>query len=159
MKKQLLILLLVFISPRNLIGQTVNDSLLTNFYNEILVKNFIEITKDQKKFGIILIKTDFDKTKLVKNVGLNKFTFLSFKESERSYFIKPFKENNGRQIYHISHKLIAKDTVDINLNSWSVENVTRKHANLLSQCGGTLGYIPTARFIYYYGNNKWKYIP
>lgn len=56
------------------------------------------------------------------------------------------------------------DTIDVNIGGWAIHvtKVKQKnrraipiHSNFYASCGGTLGYIPTCRFIYDKRTRKW----
>ena len=73
-------------------------------------------------------------------------------------FDKPFKINNGRNIYWVNHKIIQQDTIDINIGGWTIESVTKKTMSLGAWCGGTMGYIPDGRFIFDKEKKTWTFV-
>ncbi|MGN6352684.1 MAG: hypothetical protein ACTHLB_04805 [Parafilimonas sp.] len=57
-----------------------------------------------------------------------------------------------------------QDTINIDIGGWTIQVTKVKykkgkpfpvHSNFLADCGGTLGYIPTCRFIYDNTTNSW----
>jgi hypothetical protein len=158
MKTRQLIIFLFFL-PTISFGQNLSDSLLATFYNKTLSYYFSDSTTyhDQKIFGCILLKTEFDSSKLTKFIGPNRLSYFNSNSSEHSVLDKPLKKNKGRNIYWINHKLIGIDTVDINIGGWTIEEASRKKLYLAAWCGGTMGYIPDGRFIYDKPSDKWTF--
>ena len=62
---------------------------------------------------------------------------------------------------------ISSDTIDINIGGPSINvkkvlkirkgRIITREVNYLAGCGGTMGYIPTARFIFDKEKNKWTF--
>jgi hypothetical protein len=154
-----LITILIIILPTISFGQDINDSLLTTFYNNTIALYFSDTSFSNKtKFDRILLQTDFDTTKLIKYSGLNKFKYFDSKTNKHSVLDKPFKKNNGRNIYCVNHKIIQQDTIDINIGGWTIESVTKKTMSLGAWCGGTMGYIPDGRFIFDKEKKTWTFV-
>ena len=71
------------------------------------------------------------------------------------------KENKEFTVYTISHKIISKDTVDVNFGKYKLKGLKKKgkkspHAEI-SECKcGVANYKPDIRFVLI--NNKWKII-
>jgi hypothetical protein len=151
------LLTLIIFFPSISFGQKINDSLLASLYNKTLTYYFSEtgILKGQSKFMYVLVKTDFDTSKLIKRVGANRFRFYSSKTTEQSVLDEPLMNNKGRNIYSIYHQAYKKDSIDMNIGGWTIESISKKSISLAAWCGGTLGYIPDARFIYSKTNNAW----
>ena len=154
-----LLILLLFILPAISFGQNLNDSLLVVFYNITLTDYFSDSFPhpDQKKFGCLLIKTDFQTTKLIKSRGPNKFKYVNDYTHQNKVLVWPYRRNIGRSLYWINHKIIGADTLDVNIGGWTIEKVSRKKINLAAWCGGTMGYIPDGRFIYDKYSDKWTF--
>jgi hypothetical protein len=154
-----LIFLAIFI-PTISFGQTLSDSLLCTFYNKILTLYFPDTTihKDQAKFGCILLQTDLDTSKLIKNSGTNKFKFFSSKTKTQSVLERPLRKNRERSIYRITQKIIGFDTIDIKIGGWTITHVDKHNLTLGAWCGGRMGDIPDARFIYNKTINSWTFI-
>ena len=149
--------MLIFLFPTILFGQVINDSLLAAFYNKTLTYYFSDTTvnKDQLKFGCILLETDIDTNRLVKSVGTNKFKYFNSRTSFRDVLVLPLKENNDRSSYRIYHSTLGEDTVDVNISGMTIGAGEEEDALTFGMwCGGTMGYIPTTRFIYNNVTNK-----
>lgn len=154
-----LIPILIIMLPTVSFGQDNNDSLLTTFYNKTIALYFSDTSFSNKtKFDHILLQTDFDTIGLIKNLGFNKFKYFDSKTNKHSVLDKPFKINNGRNIYWVNHKTIAQDTIDINIGGWTIESVTKKTMYLGAWCGGTRDYIPNGRFIFDKEKKTWTFV-
>ncbi|WP_375561253.1 hypothetical protein ACE193_01490 [Bernardetia sp. OM2101] len=151
------LLFLFLLIPLYSFGQNITDSLLATFYNKTLSISFLNKTENEPN-NRILIRTEFDKNLLIQQNNLNQFIFFDKKTSYHSVLSKPFKKNAGKMIYHISHKFFGSDTVDINIGSWVIKSISRKKIALAANCGGTMGYIPDARFIFDRDTKKWNLI-
>jgi hypothetical protein len=141
------------------IGQEVNDSLLTVFYNKTLEYYFPDSVKlpDQKKFGHLLIMTDFPTAIMLKKRGRNKFKyFKNFNELD-TLLAKPYKKNDKRNLYWIKHDSLGLDTIDINIGGWTMY-IENNETSMAMWCGGTMGYIPDGRFIYDRILNQWVFV-
>ncbi len=158
MRTKQLILLAIFF-PAISIGQTISDSLLGTFYNKTLVLYFPDTTvhKDQVKFGCIILQSDLDTSKLIKHSGLNKFKFINSNTNKKSILDKPLEKNKDRNIYWINQNA-GTDTIDINIGGWTIEQVDKHNFLLGAWCGGIMGYIPNARFVYNKIINSWTFI-
>ncbi|MEM0575822.1 hypothetical protein [Flavobacterium polysaccharolyticum] len=71
------------------------------------------------------------------------------------------KENKEFTVYTISHRIISKDTVDINFGEYKLKGLKKKGENSplaeISECKcGVVNYKPDVRFVLI--NNKWKII-
>ena len=145
--------------PTALLGQALNDSLMSTFYNKTISHYFADtsIVKRNTKFENILLQTDFESSQLLKNFNKNKFTYFTSKIDLRSFLKKPFKKNNGRTIYRISHTVLDKDTIDVNISGSELSNVTRKALTINIWCSGDMGYIPAGRFIFDQLSESWTF--
>ena len=140
-------------------GQDNQDSLLATFYNKTIALYFSDTSFSNKtKFDRILLQTDFETIGLIKNLRFNKFKYFDSKTNKHSVLDKPFKINNGRNIYWVDHKIIAQDTIDINIGGWTIESVTKKTMYLGALDGGTMGYIPDGRFIFDKEKKTWTFV-
>ena len=157
--KRVIVILIVSFLPLKLIGQTINDSILTSFYNKLLFEYFSDSTNinSNRKFKYALILTDFDKAKLTSSISSIKIKYLNRDANLEKELDKPFKNNNLRNLYSIEHKVIAIDTIDIILSSALIE-ISKKKILLSMWCGGTMGYIPEGRFVFSHSKNSWLYI-
>ena len=152
--------LLLILIPSILFGQKRNDSLIAKLYNITLTEYFSDtITYGQEsKHKFTLIKTEIDKTKLIQNVGNKKFMFFENDNDLYEIVNRPYKSNRNRAVYSLSHKNISNDTIDVNISGRTLENITRRRLYLSLWCGGTMGYIPDARFIYDFDKKDWTFI-
>ncbi|MEI6815009.1 MAG: hypothetical protein WCL14_00255 [Bacteroidota bacterium] len=141
------------------IGQPINDSLMTTFFNKTLVEYFSDTVPkiDQIKYGCLLLQTDWDTTKLLKSVGVNHFKYFEIFNQVGNFLVKPIKKNKGRLIYHISFGYYARDTLDINIYYSIIEGFIKQLIDSGDIRDGKLGYIPTARFIYDNEKGIWIY--
>lgn len=162
MTKCIIIKIAIFITltSNTLFAQSHNDSLLATFYNKVLLQSFSKINGDGKEIfsNEVIIKTDFDTSRWVKNVGSRKFVFLGVKDNEHAILKRPYKKNKGRSIYRIKDTIFGKDTIDINIGAWTIASVDKRRMSILAPCGGALGYIPTARFIFDNTNGTWTFV-
>jgi hypothetical protein len=163
-KGSFLTIIYLFILPLFLptvsLGQTLSDSLLAVLYNQTLTSYFPDTlpNKDGKKFGYIIIQTDFDVSKLIEKNGVNKFKFINSRTRKQAVLNKPLKTNRNRKIYWIKHNVYGRDTIDVNIGAWEIEDVNKKRISLSVGCGGDMGYIPDGRFIFNSNNNTWIFI-
>ncbi len=141
-------------------GQNINDSLLAAFYNKVLEAsfNYDGISCGNRNAYKYIIKTDFDTARLIKIAGYSRLVFYKEDESFRGLLLRPWEKNKGRTIYRISHIVYNNDSIDVNLASWVIVSITRKNMALGLSCGGILGYIPDARFVYNKETMVWKYM-
>ena len=153
------LIILSFAFPTISLGQNLSDSLFATFYNKTLTYYYSDTTtyEDQIKFGCILYQTDFDTTKLLRTVGRNTFKFFTSKTNKHSLLNKPLKNNIDRRIYWIKHQTFGQDTVDITIGAWTITHVDKKHLSINVWCGGTMGYLPNARFIFNKLTNAWLF--
>jgi len=134
---------------------------LQQFYNKTII-NTLTDSLDQNqcsKYGFILVQTDFDTTVLVKTIGDIKFRYFNSKTSVLSVLEKPYKKHIDQTIYIINHFIINRDTVDVNISRQTIGRIDKKMCSLRVECGGTMGYIPTGRFIFDRTLNIWTFTP
>ena len=157
MKPFLIVLISLLISLTSY-GQSISDSVLAAFYNKVLENSFENgISCGNSTTFVYLIKTDFDTAKLVKQVGWLRLRFYKDDASLRGLLLRPWKRNKGRVIYRMSNTIYNTDSVDIDLTGVEIVSVTRRNISLSVPCGGTLGYIPSARFVFNKETKAWKY--
>jgi len=101
-----LLKILTILLPTISFGQSINDSLLSTFYNKTISLYFADssINNHHPEFENILLQTDFDKARLIKYLDKNKFTYFDSNTDKHSILEKPFKKNNGRNIYWVITK-------------------------------------------------------
>jgi hypothetical protein len=145
--------------PLSLLSQHLTDSLLTSFYNTTLIYYFSDTTtnKDQEKFGYIFVETSHDTSKLVKSAGTNRFRFLDKKINIQQLLDTPLVNNGGRVVYRINHTAIAKDTIDITINAFTI-TVNQNKVSLKQLKHGTFAYVPDGRFIHNRESDRWDFI-
>ncbi len=87
-------------------------------------------------------------SKRLKNANVsNRYKFLSLDELRKI----SLKEKKTIYLTRITHKIISKDTIDINLSTvgYKVKRKLFRNINEFSlSCGGTKGYQPSMRFVY-----------
>jgi hypothetical protein len=152
MRTKLLSTILIIL-PTFLIGQVVNDSILGTFYNQTISIHFSKAAENPEN-TIKILQTELDTDKLIKNLKLIKFKFINEKTDKLSALEKPYRKNSGKEIFWINHKLIGQDTVDVNIGGWTIMKASKKGLSIAAWCGGTMGYIPTQRFIR--NENGWR---
>ncbi len=67
------------------------------------------------------------------------------------------KKKKGVDVYRMSHKIISKDTIDINFSTFTATS-KGKELNCALHCGGTNGYQPDIRFALTKENLAWVVI-
>ncbi|TPG45400.1 hypothetical protein [Flavobacterium pectinovorum] len=84
--------------------------------------------------------------------------------SEKEIFKIAYKNNKQLRIYRLSHKIISKDTIDINCGEVLItvkkgvffnNDLHFKKINSTISCGGTNGYQPDFRYVFSLKENKW----
>ena len=159
MTKNVIILFLFL--PTFSLGQDFSDSLLLNFYNKTIHYYFTEgfqERKGQMKFDKVLIETEFDTSKLIKNVGQYNFKYITKKTRAELGLKKPYKRYKGRKIYKFTHSFYGGDTLDFLLTTWTILEVTRKKIEIGKDLGGHMSYIPKCRFIYDRNLLYWRFV-
>ena len=143
-------------------SQKVTDSLLCTFYNQTLYDYLgdTNITKWQKENKNIFIETDFDTNCLIKKVKKMNLCYLPLgEESEYDKHFKGLKKGQSRIIYHIRHKAISIDTIDILISNFGAEKQKDGEYVIIISDDGILGYVPQGRFIYDKKEALWNFIP
>lgn len=96
-------------------------------------------------------------------VGVDIFKFMTDEE----LIDKSIKEKKPLTVYFVTHKIISIDTVDINIGDKTLtakrsihfnHGLRTRKANFAVSCGGTNGYVPTARFAYNMVTKTWDKI-
>jgi len=149
---------LCFFSELSL-GQTINDSLIVSCYNKTIISYFSDTTnlKGQKQYNNIHIFTNTDYQNLIDQIDSYHLKYHPKKTDIRDILEKPLRKNNGRYIYGLNHIIKSQDTIEVNLTGETIVEISKKSINIGLWCGGTLGYIPTAKFIFNYSQNSWDY--
>jgi len=141
-------------------AQAVSDSLLTNFYNKTIIAYFSDTTtiSAQSAFTQVLLKADIDTAKLVKSVGKNRFKYIDGRPSIHNFLPKPYSKNNGRTLYSINHRILGQDTIDVNIEGYTIQDADKKDVLLHKWIHGVSHYIPDGRFIYSKEDSHWMFI-
>lgn len=151
-------LILTILTLFAITGQTVaqESNSLTNMYFSTIEYYFDSI---QGKDLIIISDTLSDL--LPDNINKNHIKFYS--DIDQALVDR---KKGTFTIYWINHKRIGKDTVDVNIGGWTGKvnkglfftngKLSLKKFELAAWCGGTMGYIPTQRFVNL--NNEMKVI-
>ena len=113
---------------------------------------------DQKKFGCLLVMTDFQTTRLIKSRGPNKFKYFKDNKKTNRVLAWPYSRNDGRSIFLINHRINGTDTIDVNIGYWKIEEAKRNWLvfNVLDVSG--IDYIPDGRFIIDKTTGGWLFI-
>jgi hypothetical protein len=114
------------------------------------------VRKKDEKFKYKLIRINIDSTNLIRSNGKDKFKYYN-KRSVRKVLSRPYKRNNGRDIYNISYKPFGADTIDILISTWTIVKMTKKTFKIHVGCGGTMGYIPEGRFVFNQTTKSWTF--
>jgi hypothetical protein len=96
-------------------------------------------------------------------VGVDIFKFMT----DEQLIDKSIREKKPLTVYFVTHRIISNDTVDINIGDKTLtakrsihfdHGLRTRKANFAVSCGGTNGYVPTARFAYNLTTNTWDKI-
>ena len=146
-------------------GQTDTSSLTKNFIEKTIQYYYSPQTDGQSTRLTFLILNDT----VTNNVQTTypKFNVAFVTRDEAVDKISKTKKKAG-QLDKIETKWLSKDTFDISIAGWgvSVKKVNqivngqkiKYHSYFVAGCGGTLGYIPTCRFVFDKSNNSWTQI-
>jgi hypothetical protein len=137
---------------------TQNSGLLNKLYRKALT----ESSNYLNSFGWNYILAEVSNENLKKTDSFKDYTFLD-SNTVKNYLI----ENKLKAIncIELSHKIISKDTIDINWKLRSIVLGKKKRKNrksrsdkfnlFFSGCGLTLGYKPNCRFFFDKQKNDW----
>lgn len=160
--KKLFFCLFVLLSELSL-GQELTDAQLLTFY-ETTLQNFF--SKQSLHRDTILILPDG----LPKNLRreYDGFFLAVVTESQAIQIIKKRKPQSG-SLYILKKQQLSPDTLDFNISGWGVSiercfkfykgHLITRNIHFVASCGGTLGYIPTARFVFDNRQQTWVYYP
>lgn len=156
MKKLLLLVAMVYALEMLTAKAQTNDTLIAGFVSRTAI-DFVEywnteFPNSQSKQNITLITTI--SPSLLPNTinGLPVRVFPDFYSLRKRKNRKLTKE----KIYRVKVDTIATDTIDVLIIGCEV-TIERKNTNIAVDCGGTMGYIPTGRFVYDAASNQWHY--
>ncbi|UZR94030.1 hypothetical protein [Chondrinema litorale] len=176
--RNLFFLTILMISFTCVKAQAVKDFSLAGFYNRTIdyySSRLIENNKDLNQIENIhfLIVDKAVKDSSIVNPVRNELqtdfgNFTIEYLSEQELIDKLTKKKRDFTSYHfINYKQITQDTIDINISNTSITvkrifklrrgSLITKEINYTLSCGGTNGYIPTARFIYSQEKANWDF--
>lgn len=138
----------------------LSDSALSGFYVTAVQSycdTFMRAWKMHDENGILL-GTKINRTLLPSKDARNSFIWFHADSGLHSVLSRPFKKNVNRSIYYVSHLNKGPDTVDVNISSERIVFINRRKIHLARHCGGDMGYIPEARFIYDRNKKCWNYL-
>jgi hypothetical protein len=169
--KKYLLLIMGFQMSYACIGQTWPDSLLIHLCERTLYDSFQANQNDTTSpwpLGInkqVLILQDSLSRQLQREYSA--FTIKPVTQAEAIKLIEKRKNKRG-ELFKINTKAIGQDTIDVNFGSWIVEirnifklrkgRIVKKEVYFLASCGGTMGYIPTARYIFDSKTRHWRHV-
>jgi hypothetical protein len=143
-------------------GQTDTSNLQKSFVEKTIEYYYNAPTNGQKSKPTFLILRDSSTTDLQTAYSTFNISFVTRDEAVDK--ISKTKNKAG-QLDNISTKWVSVDTFDVSIAGWgvSVKKVNevvqgqkiKYHSYFVAGCGGTLGYIPTCRFIYDKTNQSW----
>ena len=148
-------------------GQNYPQALVDSFCNSTIEFYYTEFAKptDSSKAANFKPKNPFiTKSDITKNLRTqyNNFNVYFLTQQEFLEKISLTKSKTGSLDKIVIAQL--KDTINIDIVGWSIKvtkvkfvkgRPTNIHSNFGASCGGTLGYIPTCRFIYDKVKNEW----
>ena len=148
-------------------GQNYSQALVDSFCNSTIEFYYAEFAKptDSIKAANIKPKNPFIiKSDITKNLRrqYKDFDVYFLTQQEVLEKISLTKNRTGSLEKILVTQL--KDTVNIDIVGWSIKvtkvkfvkgRPTNIHSNFGASCGGTLGYIPTCRFVYDKVKNEW----
>ncbi len=150
-----IIVILTIGTLNNVFGQldSVKTSDLDSMYLKTIHSRFDLMLSGGHKY--FRVDKNTERIKDVVNVDIFKFM------TENDLINKSIKEKKPIRVYFLTHKVISTDTVDINMGDASLtakKRLWKRKANFSVSCGGTNGYVPTARFAYNRSTMTWDKI-
>ena len=154
-----LLIIFIFQSTSFLFGQStsLSESDLDSLYLKTLHSQYdLMLTSGWKYFEI-----NENTNRIKDKVGIDIFKFMS----DVDLIHESIKTRKSINFYRVTHKIIAIDTVDINISQVLVRARRCIHfnhglrfikANFALSCGGTNGYKPTCRFVFDKMNSRWE---
>lgn len=170
--------MLFLISFTSVKAQAVKDFSLAGFYNKTIDYYCSQLLESNKELSqvvnihfLIVDKavTDSSTVNPVRNELQTDFRNFTIEYlSEQELIDKLTKKKRDFTSYHfINYKQITQDTIDVNISNTSITvkrvfklrrgRLITKEINYTISCGGTNGYIPTARFIYNQEKANWDF--
>ena len=166
MKILLLFILTIAVSSTT-IGQTYPQALVDNFCNSTIEFYYTEFAKPTDSIEAASFKPEspfITKSDITKNLRTryDNFNVCFLTQQEVLEKISLTKSRTGSLDKIVVTQL--KDTINIDIVGWAITvtqvkfvkgRPTNIHSNFAASCGGTLGYIPTCRFVYDKVKNSW----
>jgi hypothetical protein len=158
--KKIFFCLFVLLSELSL-GQELTDAQQLTFY-ETTLQNFF--SKQSLYTDTVLILPD----SLPENLRqeYNGFFLNIVTRSQAIEIIKKRKPQSG-SLYLLKKQHLSPDTLDFNIIGWGVSiercfkfykgHLITRNIRFIASCGGTLGYIPTPRFVFDNRQQTWVY--
>ena len=149
-------------------GQNFPNELVDSFCNETIDYYYTDFAKPLDSIearnylpnDAYILKSDL--TKNLKT-NFNQFTVRYLTQQEALAEISKTDSKTGALEKIFVTQL--QDTVNIDIGGWAIRVTKVKfvkgqprniHANFAASCGGTLGYIPTCRFVYNRETSSWR---
>ena len=149
------------------VGQNYSQALVDSFSNSTIEFYYTEFAKpigsieaaNFKPRNPFIVKSDVTKNLRTQYKDFNVYFVTQQDALEKISLTK----NRTGSLDKIFVKQL-NDTINIDINGWAVKvtkvkfvkgRPTNIHSNLAASCGGTLGYIPTCRFVYDSVKNVW----
>jgi hypothetical protein len=132
---------------------SVKTSDLDSMYLKTIKSRFdLMLSSGHKYFRI---DKNTERIKEIVNVDIFKFM------TENELINKAIKDKKSIRVYFLIHKIMSIDTVDITMGDaflTAKKTLWKIKANFAVSCGGTNGYVPTARFAYNRSTMTWDKI-
>ena len=165
--KTLLIFILTITVCSTTVGQNYPKALVDSFCNSTIEFYYTEFANptDSTKAANFKPKNPFiTKSDITKNLRTqyNNFNVYFLTQQEVLDKISLTQSRTGSLDKIVVTQL--KDTINIDIVGWAIKvkkvkfvkgRPTNIHSDFAASCGGTLGYIPTCRFVYDKGKNEW----
>lgn len=159
--KVLFTLTLIFGFWHQSVGQTdaIDRSDLDSLYIRTLRSQFDLLLSSGHKY----FEVNENTVRIKDKIDIPVYSFLS----DEQLIDKAIKNNGSLTVYRVTHKVISPDTVDININTVVLaakrsihfdNGLKTKKAQYFISCGGTNGYVPTARYAFDHNTKAWTKI-
>ncbi len=162
---RLFTLLLLFLVRFVSYGQTDTSGLSKSFIEKTIQYYYNSQANEESSKPVFLILKDTVTSNIQTDYSNFNVTFVSRDEAVEK--ISKTKKKAG-QLDKIKTQWLSLDTFDVSIAGWgvSVKKVNqvingqkiKYHSYFMASCGGTLGYIPTCRFVFDKASNSWTQI-
>ena len=149
------VFILITAALNNVFGQpdSVKTSDLDSTYLKTIKSQFhLMLSSGHKYFRV---DKNTERIKDIVNVDIFKFM------TEKDLINKAIKEKKPLTVYFMTHEIISRDTVDVNIGYMTLtakKERGKTNANFQVSCGGANGYVPTARFAFNSLTGIWEKI-